>query len=227
MGRKHEVVIVGGGHNGLTAACYLAKGGVDVCVVEALPYTGGGVISPELAAPGFKTDISSVWHLLIQGNPLIRNDEVGLISKFGLKYIDVEPRPQSVILFPDDSYLPIYKDIDKTCKAMAKFSQHDADLYHQFHDSAMQSFNMLLEGMYSPAIPFGAFASVLDQSPDGRDLLRMLMISADDVIDDWGFEDDHIKSAITRPASELMLSPATKGTGTCMLMVIPFMHNLH
>lgn len=54
MAKKHEVVIIGGGHNGLTVAGYLAKAGVDVCVVESLPAVGGGVSSVELAAPGSK-----------------------------------------------------------------------------------------------------------------------------------------------------------------------------
>jgi len=224
MGKQHDVVIVGGGHNGLTVACYLAKAGVDVCIIERLPYTGGGVVSPELAAPGFKTDICAVWHLLIQGNPLITNDELGLMSKFGLKYVMIDPKPQSVILFPDDSYLRIYKDIDKTCQEIAKFSAHDADVYRKFHDWAMKCFNMMLEGLYNPAAPFGAFASVLDQSDEGRDLLRMMMVSADDICDDWGFEDDRVKAAITRPASEMVISPRTKGTGATMLMVVPFLH---
>ena len=78
MGAKHEVVVIGGGHNGLTVAGYLAKAGVDVCVIESLPYVGGGVISPEVAAPGFKTDLCSIWHGFIQANPLIRDDELGL-----------------------------------------------------------------------------------------------------------------------------------------------------
>ncbi len=58
MARSHEVVIIGGGHNGLTVAGYLAKAGVDVCVVEALPKVGGGVITIEPVAPGFKMDFT-------------------------------------------------------------------------------------------------------------------------------------------------------------------------
>lgn len=224
MSKKHEVVIIGGGHNGLTVACYLAKAGVDVCVLEAQPFIGGGVITSDLAAPGFKTDICSVWHLLIQANPLITNDELGLISKFGLKYIYLAPRPESMVLFPDDSYLPIYKDIDQTCQAISKFSEHDADLYRKFHDMSLKSFTMMLQGTFNPAIPFGAFASMLDQSDEGRELLRTLMISADDMVTDWGFQDDHVKAAITRPATEILISPETKGTGALVLMMTPFMH---
>ena len=50
MAKSHEVVIIGGGHNGLTVAGYLAKAGVDVCVVEALSTVGGGVITIEPVA---------------------------------------------------------------------------------------------------------------------------------------------------------------------------------
>ena len=112
MDRSHEVVVVGGGHNGLTVGCYLAKAGVDVCVIEALPHVGGGVVSDELAAPGFINDTCAIWHGFIQANPLILNDELGLISKFGLEYIN--PQNQFSVLFPDDTYLTLYRDVDKT-----------------------------------------------------------------------------------------------------------------
>ena len=75
MSKTYDIVIAGGGHNGLVAACYLAKAGQSVCVVEKNDKVGGGVMTRELTVPGFKHDVCSVAHTLLQANPLLRNDD--------------------------------------------------------------------------------------------------------------------------------------------------------
>jgi phytoene dehydrogenase-like protein len=79
MSKSHEIIVVGGGHNGLTAAAYLAKAGLDVAVVEKKSYVGGGAITLEANAKGYLHDVASAAHIFIQANPLIRNDELNLI----------------------------------------------------------------------------------------------------------------------------------------------------
>ncbi|SPD73772.1 Phytoene dehydrogenase (fragment) [uncultured Desulfobacterium sp.] len=221
MTKSHEVVIIGGGHNGLTVAGYLAKAGVDVCVVEALPVVGGGVVSAEVAATGFKTDPCSVWHGVIQANPLILNDELGLISKFGLKYI--KPESQLSVLFPDDTYIILHRSLDKTCESIAKFSYHDAEAYKKFHDWAGKFLDILSQGMFNPPASFGSMVALMDQSEEGRDLLRSLMISGVDICDDW-FESPELKSALTKFCAEALFSPRAKGTGFTLFTYIPLMH---
>ena len=166
MAKKHEVVVIGGGHNGLTVASYLAKAGVDVCVVENLPWVGGGVVSRECAAPGFKTDQCSTWHGFIQPNPLILHDELGLKSKFGLEYVTTNE--QATTLFSDDSFITLFKSVDDTCESIAKFSEHDAEAYRKFYQWSVKTLDMLTEGMYNPPAPFGTMVSMLDQSREGR-----------------------------------------------------------
>jgi len=84
MSKSHEIIVVGGGHNGLTAAAYLAKAGLDVAVVEKKTYVGGGAVTLDANAKGFLHDIASAAHIFIQANPLLRNDELDLMSKHGL-----------------------------------------------------------------------------------------------------------------------------------------------
>ena len=76
-----DVVVVGGGHNGLIVASYLAKAKLKVCVIERLDKVGGGVCTREVTAPGFKNDVFSMFHNFIHGNPLITGDELELLSK--------------------------------------------------------------------------------------------------------------------------------------------------
>jgi phytoene dehydrogenase-like protein len=223
MSKKHDVVIAGAGHNGLTVGCYLAKSGLDVCLLERNPNVGGGVLSTEYAAPGFVTDVCSTIHVLIQGSPIVRNDELGLFSKYGFKY--VYPEVQMCIHFHDGTTLSIYKTLEDTCKSIAKFSEKDAESYRRFYQWAAQAMNMIIAGFFAPPPPFGMFVSMLDSSEEGRELLRATMLSAIDVLNDW-FENDKVKIALTRWISEIMVMPQTKGTGIAVFVMIGLAHTI-
>ena len=163
---EYDVVVIGAGHNGLIVAGYLAKAGVSVCVVEKADFVGGAVNTLEVTKPGFKHDTGGTWHGLIQSNPLITNDELGLTSKYGLKYLHPETLMANV--FPDDTAIIQYKDVDKTCQSIAQFSEHDADAYRRFYEYSRKFASMLIMGTFSPPPPFGAFVSQLDSSPEGQ-----------------------------------------------------------
>ncbi|MET0546131.1 MAG: FAD-dependent oxidoreductase, partial [Caulobacterales bacterium] len=87
---NYDVVVVGGGHNSLTAAAYCAASGLKVLVLEKNPIVGGGAVSREVTAPGFVHDTHAGQMVLIMANPLIAKDELGLQSKFGLKFSQPE-----------------------------------------------------------------------------------------------------------------------------------------
>jgi monoamine oxidase len=74
---SYDIVVMGAGHNGLTAAAYMAKAGKKVLVLESKPHFGGGVSTRELITPGYWHDEHSNVHIMIQGNPMLREDELG------------------------------------------------------------------------------------------------------------------------------------------------------
>ncbi|MDY0014044.1 MAG: NAD(P)/FAD-dependent oxidoreductase [Rhodocyclaceae bacterium] len=221
MSSKFDVVVAGGGHNGLVAACYLAKAGMKVCVVEKNDRVGGGVETREATLPGFKHDICSVSHLILQLNPLIRNDELGLCSKYGLRYAN--PEKISLTWFDDGTTLEFYSDIERTCQSIAKFSEKDADAYRRFNAKVFETLDMMIMGMFNPPPGFGAQAMMLDQSPVGQDLLRIQSISAWDFVNEW-FENPKVKIALTRWASNAMVNPFDNGTGFSFYTALPLMH---
>ena len=125
MAAIYDVIVIGSGHNGLIAACYLAKAGQKVLVLERNTWFGGGVVTSEIAAPGFRHDWHSATHVVIQANPLIRNDELALIGKYGLKY--VYPEGIFSTIFDDHSSIVSYADLDKTCESIARISSRVAE----------------------------------------------------------------------------------------------------
>lgn len=221
MAEQHDVVIAGAGHNGLTVGCYLAKAGFDVCMVERSDMVGGGVISRELTAPGFISDPCSTIHIVAQYSPTLRDDELGLVSKYGLKYL--HPEVQMCIHFTDGTTLGIYRSLDATCNSIAKYSQKDAEAYRKFTEWAVAGVNAIVQGFYSPPPPFGLFASMMDSSDEGRDLLRCMMMSVQGVVDEW-FEHPKTKIALTRWISEIMVSPKTHGTGVMVFVMLGLAH---
>jgi phytoene dehydrogenase-like protein len=216
MATTHDIVFVGAGHNNLTVAGYLAKAGKDVLLLEANEFYGSGCVTQELNAPGFKHDTHSTLHWLIQPNPLIREDELDLQSKFGLKYI--RSPMASAALFPDRTALYGYSDTDRTCEQIAKFSEKDADAYRRFSDLAKQTMPMLVQGMYAPPAPFGSFVSLLDQSPEGRTLLRNLQRSIYDMVMEM-FEHPKVQMHLLKFASELAIHPEEQGTGIVLYVM--------
>src|ERR1700689_2069811 len=84
---SYDVIAVGLGHNGLVAAAYMAAAGKRVLVLERQAWFGGGVATRELTLPGFRHDQHSLVHTLIQANPLLLQDELGLKARYGLRYV--------------------------------------------------------------------------------------------------------------------------------------------
>ncbi|MBC9732608.1 phytoene desaturase family protein [Nocardioides marmotae] len=124
-----EVVVVGAGHNSLVAAAYLARAGLDVLVLEAEEAVGGNTRTEELTLPGFAHDSCSSAHVLIQNNPLIRDDELGLLSDHGLEYVATDP----AVVLPqaDGELLVMHRDLSATAAELARWSSADARAFEQ------------------------------------------------------------------------------------------------
>lgn len=124
-----EVVVIGAGHNSLVCAGYLARAGLEVLVLEASPTYGGNTRTEPLTLPGFAHDSCSSAHVLIQNNPLIRDDELDLQSRYGLTYLTTDPAV--VMPLPDGDTLVMHPDLDATATELARFSAVDAAAFRE------------------------------------------------------------------------------------------------
>ena len=115
-----DVVVIGAGHNALVCAGYLAAAGVQVTVLEAAAGPGGNTRTEELTLPGFAHDSCSSAHVLVQANPLIADDELGLQSRYGLEYVLTDPAV--VLPQPDGDSLVMHRDLEATVDELARWS---------------------------------------------------------------------------------------------------------
>ncbi|HVB58202.1 MAG TPA: NAD(P)/FAD-dependent oxidoreductase [Candidatus Acidoferrales bacterium] len=204
---RFDIVVAGAGHNSLIATAYLAKAGYRCLVLEVRPVVGGGVMTQEVTLPGFKHDTCSTAHSAIQGNPLLRNNELNL-SDYGLEYID--PDPIMHMPFADGTYITQWRDVDRTCAEFAKFSKKDASAYRRMMNEYASVSSILNAVTFTP-IGFGkSLNERLAAHPQGKIWQRRLAMSQWEVIRD-NFEDDHSRAFLmgTPWSMEPIQYPAT------------------
>ena len=220
MPENYDIVAIGSGHNGLVTAAYMATAGKKVLVLERNEWFGGGVVTAELTGPGYLHDRFSTGHIFIQANPLIKNDELGLLSRFGLKYL--HPDVPFLCLFEDGSSIGLHRDRNKTYQEIARFSKKDAEAFLGFAETGMRYLPMLSASLFTPPLPLGATFAMLDQSAEGRELFAYMQKSPYDIIVE-NFENDKVRMFFTRMVGENLTGPEEKGTGVGIFVFLGFM----
>ncbi|HEY3530171.1 MAG TPA: NAD(P)/FAD-dependent oxidoreductase [Nocardioides sp.] len=199
---RAEVVVVGAGHNSLVCAAYLAKAGLEVLVLEAGSTVGGNTRTEELTVPGFRHDSCSSAHVLIQNNPLIRDDELGLVADHGLRYVTTDP----AVVLPqaDGDVLVMHPDLEATCAELARWSDRDASAFRSMVETWRRGL----------AAAHGRWSSNLPQPRDAvtGEYLRLRERSAWDVVHET-FEHPVVRSFVLWMAMATIQDPRRPGTG--------------
>jgi phytoene dehydrogenase-like protein len=140
MASTRDVVIIGGGHNGLVTAFYLAKAGYKPLVLERRPQPGGAAITQEFH-PGFRC--STLAHSAGPLRPDIVRDMQ--LERHGLKLIS--PDVATVSLSPDGRALTLYRNLEKSTQEISKFSQKDAARYPEFQQALSKISKVIAEAL--------------------------------------------------------------------------------
>ncbi|HYB04453.1 MAG TPA: NAD(P)/FAD-dependent oxidoreductase [Nitrososphaerales archaeon] len=127
MSEKNRAIVIGGGHNGLVCAAYLAKAGIPVLVLEQKKIVGGCVVTEEVS-PGWRINTYSFEHYAIRNTPIISDLS---LERFGLDYYSVDPAV--FCPFPDRRYVLLHRELSHTLKHLEGLSRKDAKAYESFH----------------------------------------------------------------------------------------------
>jgi len=219
--KRYDCVVIGGGHNGLVTAAYLARAGKRVCVLERRHVLGGCTSTEELW-PGFR--ISPAAYVISLFLPEIV-DELRL-CEYGLEIL---PRdPSSFTPLPDGRYLLLGHDDEANCRQIAKFSRRDAETYPRY-EAMLTRLAECLEPLFSvrpPRLPprwrdarrWWAYRRAMVQlGSDLRRAIEMLSCPATRILDRW-FRCDLLKATLATDAViGAFAAPSSPGTAYVLL----------
>ena len=219
---RYDAIVIGGGHNGLVHAAYLARAGRKVLVLERRPHVGGAAVTEEVF-PGFKFSMFSYVVSLLRPE-IIRDLD---LPRHGLHILPLE---STVTPMENGDYLAAWADHDETRRELCRHSPRDAEAYDEYgrlmHHMAHAVKPIL--GMVPPdptsLNPKDLFALVrLGRHFRGlggerfHALVKLMTMSSADLLDEW-FETDVLKA--TKAASGIIgtfLGPRSPGTAYVLL----------
>ena len=219
----YDVTIIGGGHNGLVTAAYLAKNGLKTLVLERRKVAGGGAVTEEIH-PGFR--VSVLDHAAGPFSAQVISDLK--LLPFGLQMINPEARV--LALSPEGRSLCVFNDTARTLSEVQKFSATDAKVYPEFVDSFARIGRVLapLISMTPPSIDEPTAADLWQLGKVGlafrglgkKDEYRLLRwgpMAVADLVGEW-FETELLRAAVAaRGIYGAFAGPWSAGTSLGLL----------
>ncbi len=210
----YDVIIVGGGHNGLTCAGYLARAGMRVLVAERREIIGGAVCTEEVI-PGYKIDVGSSAHIMIHLTPIVRDLE---LERHGLEYIQMDPFAFYPLADGSGS-ISFYRDTAKTIASIASVSPRDAEAYRRFLAYWTPLNEAIFDAFLNPPSSgrlFGSVAAAIPRLPAHRrnpdEVTRRMLTSYAQLITE-SFESEPMRAAMTWLAAQSGPPPDEIGAG--------------
>jgi phytoene dehydrogenase-like protein len=194
---RNRAVVVGAGHNGLVAACYLARAGLDVEVVERDTVVGGAVSTVE-RFPGYRMDRGSSAHVMVRHTGIVEDLR---LAEVGLEYQDLDPWGFAPSGPADDQQgITFWVDLDRTCASIeAVCGSRDADAYRAFVTDWSARNRKVFEAFQGPPTMthLGRTLWGVGRSTGlpGTELSRQFLTSADALLDEH-FDDERLKTAL-------------------------------
>ena len=222
MSKRYDAVIIGGGHNGLVCAFYLARNGKSVRVLERRSIVGGAAVTEEFH-PGFRNSVASYTVSLLQ--PKVIRDMK--LAERGLRIVE---RPVSNFLPQDDGrYLKLGGGLERTQAEFRKFSHRDAETLPAYYASLDVVADVLRDlALKSPPNIGDGIGTLIAAAKQGRGLAKLSLSQQRDVLDlftksartflDSWFESEAVKAAFGFDAVVgNFASPDTPGSAYVLL----------
>ena len=201
MNSKYDAIVIGGGHNGLVNAAYLARAGKKVLVLERRHVLGGAAVTEEIF-PGFKFSVCSYVVSLLRPE-IIRDLD---LPRHGL---EVLPLDGTFTPMPNGDYLWRVNDHAKTRREIARHSRLDAEAYEEFGKAMLEMCKFVKPILsMTPPDPTRLAWSELSKlfflgrrfqslpSEEKYNQVQLMTMSAVDFLDQW-FETDVLKATMS------------------------------
>ncbi|MFI4935959.1 MAG: phytoene desaturase family protein [Caulobacterales bacterium] len=180
--KQYDVVVVGAGHNGLTAAAYLAKAGASVLVIERRHETGGALVTEEFS--GYRFNLHANYMLMLDVAPPYKDLA---LEEDGCVYI--RPEAEASLLKANGEAITLYADLDRTVESIGRFSPKDAERYRRIYlDYKQIADEYLIPATYGRPVGSAQLAGAYMQSEVGQKILKVSEMTPAEICADWGFE---------------------------------------
>jgi phytoene dehydrogenase-like protein len=220
--RAYDAIVVGGGHNGLICAAYLARAGRRVVVLEARPRVGGAAVTEEVW-PGYRVSVLSYVVSLLRPAMV---QELGL-ARFGYEVYPLDPA--YFMPFPDERSFFYWEDVNRAAAEVAKFSDHDAralldydqtigrlvQVVRPLLDRAPPNLDLKRPGELGALLGLGRH--MLRHREDLSQLADIMTMSVSDFLDQW-FDDPAVKGALS-PGGVIGAWAGPRSPGTAYVLL--------
>ena len=203
-----DVIIIGGGPNGLVAAAYLAKAGLKVAVVERRYEIGGGLATDEILYPCYSSNPHVVYHMMVDYMPVIKDFNLD-----GPTLVWIKPNAQTAMVFEDGKSLLLARMIEDTKDSISKFSFKDAIAFGKVMRSWERIVNEIVApATYVPIMPPVEATIALQRTAIGREMLEITEQSPLEIITNT-FENDRVRTLMLYVSCMWGLDPRETGIG--------------
>jgi phytoene dehydrogenase-like protein len=205
--QRYDAVIIGGGHNGLVSAAYLARAGLKTLVLERRYVLGGAAVTEEIV-PGFRFSVASYVVSLLRPEIIRELD----LPKFGLDILPLDGtftplRPGEGA--PGGDYLWRVNDHGRTVRELRRWSKNDAEAYEEYGQLMVEMARFIkpilgivpadpTDNDPRPLMPLATLARRFAQLPERQQavFVQLMTMSAKDFLDQW-FETDPLKATMS------------------------------
>jgi len=212
---QFDVIVIGGGPNGLMAAAYLAKAGAKVAVVERRFEVGGGLATEEIMFPCYASNAHVVYHMMVDYMPVIRDFDLD-----GPALTWIKPNAQTGMVFEDGTSLLLTRMIEDTKDSISKFSFKDAVAFGK----VMRNWRKIVSDIVAPATYLPPMAPIdqvvsFQRTKVGSEMLELVEQSPLQIITNT-FENDRVRALFLYASCQWGLDPRETGIGFFVPLLI-------
>ncbi len=189
MADNFDIIIVGGGPNGLEVGAYLSKAGLKCLLLERRFEVGGGLMTEQVTLPDFFHNTHAIYHMMVDYAPVYKDMN---FDEYLVQHI--RPEVQWAMPLKNGKALCLYTDVEKSCRSISQFSEKDAEAYRKMYFK----FAELMKAMIGPITytlpePAPLMAAKAMETELGRELTDFSDQSPEEVVCGT-FENEHVRT---------------------------------